>query len=125
MKKTIKVVAVAMVALMLMLALVSCGATPKSDIAEAKKALEDNGYTVMESSSDGAKVLIASKGEDTVSIAYYDDQDAADAAYKAAEEALDAMKELADAAGEELNVEVGQSGTMVWSGTPDAIKAAS
>ena len=130
MKKTIKVIALAMVALMLMLALVSCGAKPNADPDKAVEALKANGYNATKSSGDedeGITATVVAYSADmkqNVSIAYCKDEASAEKQYEDAKASIDGLKEIAEAAGMEYNYEVGISGTVVWMGTPDAIKAA-
>lgn len=127
MKKTIKIVAVAMVAVMLMLALVSCGAKPNSDPEKAKEALKDNGYIVANISAFGiadckeniSATKIDGESKEAVTIFYFENSDAADAAY-------DQIKKLADEDKDSSeDVVFGQSGSMIYFGTKAAIKAAS
>lgn len=125
MKKTIKIIALAMVALMLMLALVSCGAKPNSDFEKAKAALEENGYDVKSNPDAEDKTISASKDSQYVSICYFSDEEKAKTFYEAKKEAYEELKKAAEELGEDLDYEFGISGTMVWEGTPDAIKAAS
>ena len=125
MKKTVKIIALAMVALMLMLALVSCGAKPNEDPDAAKKALEENGYTVVKLPISDEIFITAYKGDDSIDITYYKDEAAAEEAYEEAKEEFNEMKDEAEELFEDFNLEIGQSGNMIWVGTPDAIKAAS
>ena len=126
MKKTVKIIALAMVALMLMLALVSCGATPKADPAEAEKALKDNGYkTEMLPGGDATDITATVVGvsedrKQQVRITYYKDATSAEGAYNELKKNLDGLEEKS-----EYDLEVGISDTVVWYGTSDAIKAAS
>ena len=130
MKKTIRFVAFAMVALMLMLTLVSCGAKPNATPADAKKALEKADYEVLLIDSEAALKLTGIDGlvatlaattkdlKNAVSIYYFKDSASASDAY-------DKIKELADEAKEKTeNISVGKSGKMIWFGTKDAVKAA-
>ncbi len=125
-KSIIKVLSFALVAIMMCAVLVSCGG-PNKDPKKAKEALEAAGYEVMyaEVNAGGIKATItAVKGEDSISIAYYDDKDTATKAYEQAKEAYEALKEIAEAAGEELDYVVKQSGTIVYMGTKQAVKDA-
>lgn len=130
MKKTIRFVAFAMVALMLMLTLASCGAKPNSTPADAKKALEKAGYEVLLVDSEVALKLTGVDGlvasivattkdlKNAITIYYFKDSETANKAYdKIEKEAEEAKKELE-------NVSVGKSGKVIWFGTKDAVKAA-
>ena len=124
MKKSLRIIALAMVALMLMLTLASCGA-PKSDPDKAVKALEKNGYKAekMEGGSDDLECTVIGMSEDKknmVSIAYYKTTDAAKKAFDEANENKDQVKAIY---GEDVIIK--RSGKMVYAGTKDAIKAAS
>lgn len=130
MKKTIKFVAFAMVALMLMLTLVSCGSKPNATPADAKKALEKAGYEVLLVDSeitlkltgiDGLVATIAATTKDlknAVTIYYFKDSDSATKAY-------DKINGLAEEAKKQTeSISVGKSDKMIWFGTKDAVKAA-
>ena len=134
MKKMVKIIALAMVAVMLMLTLASCGAKPNSDPAKAKEKLEKEGYEVMliedetalkMSGLDGLVAsLTAMKGDSEedaqlVTIYYFKDADSA----KKAEE-KDVVKKAMEEAKEEDDVSTGRSGKMIWFGTKEAVKAA-
>ena len=120
MKKSLRIIALAMVALMLMLTLASCGA-PKSDPDKAVKALEKNGYTAQktEGGEEDLECTVIGFSEDMkdmVTIAYYKTTDAA-------KKAFDEANENKDMLGEDIIVK--RSGKMVYAGTKDGIKAAS
>ena len=134
MKKMVKIIALAMVAVMLMLTLASCGAKPSSDPAKAKEKLEKEGYEVMLvddevvlklSGLDGLVATItAMKGTDeeeadAISIYYFKDSDSA----KKAKE-NETIKAAIEEAKEEDDVSTGRSGKMIWIGTKEAVKAA-
>ena len=126
MKNVLRLVALSLVLVVMLGALVSCGG-PNADPKKAEEALKEAGYDVIytEVNDGGIKAyVVASKGKDSIQIAYYDDKDTATKAYEQAKEAYEALKEIAEAAGEELDYVVKQSGTMVYLGTKDAIKAA-
>ena len=126
MKKTIRIIALAMVALTLMLTLASCGAKPNSDPDAAEKALEEAGYEVVSIPALGVngldKNISATKIDgdkvDAVTIFYFKDSDSAESAYELIEkQANEAKEEMEDVA-------IGKSGKMIWFGTKDAVKAA-
>ena len=128
MKKTIRIVAVAMLAVMLCLTLASCGG-PNKDPKKAEEALKAAGYTTQlreldEAVDDGmVAVISASKGlTDGISIYYYKDSASAKAAFadveKDFEEAKELLGDLAD------NYVCKRSGKIIYTGTKDAAKAA-
>ncbi|MBE6534765.1 MAG: hypothetical protein E7678_07370 [Ruminococcaceae bacterium] len=124
MKKSLRIIALAMVALMLMLTLASCGA-PKSDPDKAVKALEKNGYTAqkMDGGEEDLECTVIGMSEDLknrVTIAYYKTTDAAKKALDDANENKDQLKAVF---GDDVIIK--RSGKMVYAGTKDAIKAAS
>lgn len=138
MKKTIKVVALAMVALMLMLALVSCGAKPNSDPAAAEEALKAAGYSVSKDANGAngpegcSTILNASKidGEsledatmEFVTIYYFKDEASADSAYADIEKDYNKAKDSERY--KDMDLDIGKSGKMIYCGTVAAIKAAS
>lgn len=153
MKNIVKIVIVTMLALMLVLALISCGAKPKLDPKETKKALEANGYdVVMFADGEGdiaeAKKLIFEKGYGesklavdsdnitayitaraakggVIEIAYYKDEASAKEAYAELEKKYESDKKRYDDEGIDYFYDIGNSGNMIWHGTPEAIKAAS
>jgi hypothetical protein len=125
-KSIIKVLSFALVAVMMCAVLVSCGG-PNKDPKKAEEALKEAGYEVdyYEVNDGGIKVVIAAvKGEDSIQITYCEDKDTATKAYEQTKEAYDKLKADAEAAGEEFDYVVKQSGTMVYSGTNQAVKDA-
>ena len=127
-KSIIKVLSFALVAVMMCAVLVSCGG-PNKDPKKAEEALKAAGYEVRlvendEADEDGAVAYIQAMKSltDFVQIAYYDSKDAASKAYEEAKKVYEEGKEEYEALGIELIVK--QSGTMVYMGTKDAIKAA-
>ena len=136
MKKFTRVLCLTLVAVMLCGVLASCGG-PAKDPADAKAALKDNGYTVtaMDSSliSTMASVLgfkgleavvNGEKDGEVVSIYYFEDADAAEAAYEKVEKLYqEAVDELAEE-GVETELIFKKSGAMVYMGTKQAIKDA-
>lgn len=132
MKKTLRLIALSLVLVMAVLALASCGA-PNSDPDKAKKALEEEGYTVILIDSEAAlatykalyggdleAVLTATKGllsGNALTILYYGSSADADAAY-------DAVKKESEKKDDDSDYEFKKSGKMVWFGHKDAVKAA-
>ncbi len=132
MKKTIRLIALSMVLVMAVLAFASCGA-PNSDPDKAKKALEEEGYSVLIIDSEAAlatykalyggelkAVLTATKGilsGNALTILYYGSSADADAAY-------DAVKKESEDKDDDSDYEFKKSGKMVWFGHKDAVKAA-
>lgn len=123
MKKVLSLVCLLALVATCLVAFASCGA-PNEDPAEAAKALEAAGYKVANLTKDGVGTVSAMKDKDMVTITYFATEEEAETAYEALEKELEALEELADAAGEDVNYEIGISGKMVWAGTPDAIDAA-
>ena len=133
MKKLLKITALSLALLMMVLTLASCGA-PNKDPAKAKAALEGNGYVV--TLKDGklveivasalgiddldAQIVAVSKEDidDYITIYYFETKDAANAAWeKIEEEADEKMKD-------EEDVVLKKSGTMIYYGSKNAVKAA-
>ena len=143
MKKFTKVLALTLVVIMSVLTLVAC-ATPAKDPKDAKKALEDNKYTIVtfseldEATDDGViAMLAATKKDEYITIAWYEDAKSAKEAYNDAKEELKEMKEELeenkDKLGDDYDEQkealdkmvVGKSGKMVWmASSKDAVKAA-
>lgn len=73
MKKFVKVMSVAIIVVLALALLAACGGSVDS----YKAKLEKKGYTVVANDKDGVKGLVASKGDDMVTIAIYDSADAA------------------------------------------------
>ena len=133
MKKFVSVLSLVLVAAMLCVSLVSCGG-PAKDPADAKAALEENGYTAVKDTTvvplalgllgvkgvdcavSGTKV--ADDKVDSITIVYFTDADAAETAF-------DKVKEYADEEKEEGETwVVKQSGAMIYFGTEQAVKDA-
>ena len=119
MKKSLRIIALAMVALMLMLTLASCGA-PKSNPDKALKALEKNDYIAQKSEEgdDDVECMVAGRskdGTDYVTIIYYKTSAAAKEGFEDAKEAFEGQDDII----------VKRSGKMVYAGTKEGIKAAS
>ena len=137
MKKFAKVMAVALVAVLALAALVACG--PASDPEKAAKALKDNGYTVMsvipddsvtgklaQATLDGIAVaagleagditatVSATKGSESISITYF----------KSASAAKKFWDENKDNVQEKEGWVTKQSGSMIYTGTEQAVKDA-
>ena len=123
MKKVLSLICLLALVATCLVAFASCGA-PNEDPAEAAKALEDAGYQVANLTKDGVGAVSAVKGEDKVTIQYFATEEEAEKAYEAFEAELEALEKAAEELGEEVNLEIGISGKMVWAGTPDAIDAA-
>ena len=136
MKKILSTVLVCVLLLGCVFTLASCG-TPNSDPAEAKAALDDAGYKAditddpielafygaigiksvvsgYKAAEDDDKIL------DAVSIYYFKDDADMDKSYETIEKFFNEAKEEE----EDLDLEIGKSGNMIWFGTSDAIKAA-
>ena len=137
MKKIISLVIVCVMLLGCTLVLSSCGG-PNSDPAKAKAALDEAGYIAditdnpielafygaigIKSVVSGMKVAEDDEDKlvDAVSIFYLKDDADVDKAY----ETLEALYNEAKEEYEDLDMEIGKSGNMIWFGTKDAIKAA-
>ena len=128
MKKSIRLIALALVTVMACLALVSCGG-PNADPEKAKDALKDAGYTVVLNDGDGLiggallpdgveAQLVAYKDGEYIAISYYDDTDALNDAW---DEAQDEAKELEE---EYEDLVCKKSGKMIYVGTKQAVKDA-
>ena len=137
MKKVLSIVCLLALVATCLFAFASCGA-PNEDPAEAKKALEDNEYTIMNNIElagvatayfaanvvDIETSVGASKGEDSVVIFYFKDEAKAESAFADFEKAVENARKLAEGQGKEFNMEYDISGKMIWIGTPDAISDA-
>lgn len=129
MKKTIlRVVALALLAVMMCTALVACGG-PNKDPEKAKEALEDAGYTVVLNDGgllgdmalpEGAEAtLSAFKGDDEfIMVVYYEDTDALNDAWEEAQEEAEELQE------EYEDIVCKKSGKMIYMGTKQAVKDA-
>ena len=129
MKKLFKITSLTLVLLMLIASLVACGGPAKKP-ADAKAALEANGYSVVLSEGKAleaiasllgiddldAKIVATSKEDldDYVTIYYFEDADDAEAAWEK-------IQTEADKADAEV---VKKSGNMIYYGTEAAVKAA-
>ena len=136
MKKTIKLLAVAMCVVLLALALVACG--PKSDPDKAKAALENKGYSVAKTNGYVSGVVSALLGgESTIDATITASKDIKDADgnttktesvtiiyYKTAADAKEAWKDWSQSDREAYEV-AKCSGRMIYWGTRAAVKAAS
>ena len=136
MKKTIRLIAVAMVAVMLCLSLASCGA-PNADPDDALAALKDNGISWAGKDTlliplalkalgvDGIDCVVSGTGKIDeeyahVTIIYFDEKDDANDAWEKVQEYADKQKD--DEAGD--NWVCKKSGKMIYYGTKNAVKAA-
>ncbi|MBQ8408037.1 MAG: hypothetical protein IJY39_04160 [Clostridia bacterium] len=135
-KSIVKVLALTLVAVMMCLALVSCGG-PAKDPADAKAALDENGYTATKIDNDGLGALALaalsvagikdvecvvsgtnSDGEH-VTIIYFEDKDAANAEWEDVQAYAEDEKD-----DEETDWVVKKSGNMIYFGTKAGVKAA-
>ena len=134
MKTFAKVLALALVAVMMCAALVSCGG-PNADPEKAAKALEEAGYEVhyTEVGAAGIKAAVVAvkldeeaEKADFINITYYEDKEAANTAWDEAQDEIDEAKaSMAEMYGcEESEIVIKKSGTMIYVGTKDAVKAA-
>ncbi len=143
MKKLLKITALLLALLMAFSVFIACDdddddkkdrtVTPASDPAEAKSNLEDADYEVVLIDTenyltmmdvDGLTAFISAYNEDDegIMIYYFEDKDAANAAW-------DDIKQTAEEMAEELEegdpkITWKKSGKMIWIGTKKAIKAA-
>ena len=123
MKKFVSIISLVLVAAMLCVSLVSCGG-PAKDPADAKAALEENGYLVVKVDTaillpeDVEATVLGTTDENYILITYYETSDAAEAAWEKAQEEA---KELED---EYENVVCKKSGKMIYIGTEQAVKDA-
>ena len=133
MKKFVKVMAVALVAVMALAALVACG--PNSDPDKALAALKDNGYTATKADDaislgfmetalgatrgDLIAIVTGTKDKEMISILYFKDSSTASKFYDKAEKYVEDQKD-----DEQTNWQSGQSGALVYFGTPQAVKDA-
>lgn len=134
MKKILSSVLICVLLVGTMLALVSCGG-PNADPAKALAALKENGYTAAEDKyvvptalailgvKDIKTVISGTKKADdeleTVTIIYFDDADAAKAAWEDVQDYADGEKD-----DEETDWVVAQSGAMIYFGTKAGVAAA-
>ncbi len=127
-KSIIKVLALALVAIMMCAILVSCDA-PNADPEKAKEALEDAGYAVILNQGGGfisgallpdgvEATLVAYKDGEYLAVSYYEDTEALNEAW---EEAQDDAKELEE---EYEDIVCKKSGKMIFIGTKQAVKDA-
>ena len=140
MKKTVRILAVALSVVLLALALVACA--PKSDPDKAKAALEKNGYTAVKTNGNISNAVSALLGGEStieatvtgtktvedkdgnskteyITIIYYKTAAYAKEAWGDAQK--DAEKEKKD----DSDWVVSRSGKMIYWGTKAAVKAAS
>jgi len=144
MKKTVRIIAAAMLAIMLCLTFASCAKNnfdndnddekketyngPNKDPKKAEAALKEAGYTVTlyefyEADDDGVVAYLsgAKSLTDMISVAYYEDAESAKKGYEEAKEEFDSMKEaLGDNASDWV---CKRSGKIVYMGTKAAVKA--
>ncbi len=134
-KSIVKVIALSLVAVMMCLALVSCGA-PAKDPADAKAALDENGYVATKIDNEGLGAIafavftaagiedlesvVSGTNEDGehVTIFYFEDSAAANEQWE------DVQKYAEDEKDEESDWVVKKSGNMIYFGTKTGVKAA-
>ena len=143
MKKTIKIIAVAVLTIMVCLSFASCGNNksslnddggssyngPNKDPKKAEAALEKAGYTVQldmldEAADDGAVAYVSAYKDmnDTITIVYYKDTTAAKVAFEEAERIFEELKdEIGDLAD---NYVCDRADKVVYLGTKSAASSA-
>lgn len=129
MKKTfVRILTLALVAVMTCGMLVSCGG-PASDPDKAVKALEKNDYVAKNFDSDLAKLSFSWAGDveavvtgikkgEAITIIYYEDASAAKDAWEKVEKHFD------DENDDDSDFVIKRSGKMIYCGTKDAVKDA-
>lgn len=133
MKKTLKIVAIMLVAVMSLAVLVACA--PNADPDKAVAALKEAGYTATKYGTlgslftdsqgcyvEGFKYIKDEDGNkkvEYIKIRYYDTADEAKEAWETIKAESDKNENKNDS-----DWEVGSSGKMIWYGTSAAIKAA-
>ncbi len=142
MKKNLKILAVVLVIVTLATVLASCSAKPNADPAAAVKALEQNHYRILSNDTEALPAAYAAQGVadvtcvvnatktvtnkkdeqkvEGITILYFKDAAAAKAALDKATELL--TVEQQDSFGSKFIVK--QSGSLIYAGTKNAIKAA-
>ena len=136
MKKFVRILSFALVAVMLCATLASCGA-PAKEPADAVAALKENNYVAAEdklviptalklAGVDGVKSVVSGSATiedkfETITIVYFNDKDAAKTAMEKVEKYASDNK---DSKAEESDWVVKQSGAMIYFGTKAAVKAA-
>ncbi len=137
MKKTLRILAVAMVAVVLCLALVSCGG-PNADPDAALDALKENDYKATKDDLiapgvlklldiDDVDCVVSGSAEiddeyETVTIIYFDNAEDAEAEWEDALDYAEDQQDLADIADD--NWVCKKSGNMIYFGTKNGVKAA-
>ena len=136
MKKFVRIMSFALVAVVLCVTLASCGG-PAKEPADAVAALKENGYTAAEDKIiipaalkllgvEGVKSVVSGSATiedkfETITIVYFNDKDAAKTAMEKIEKYADENK---DDKAEDSDWVVKQSGAMIYYGTKAAVKAA-
>lgn len=137
MKKALRLIAVAMITVMLCLSLASCGG-PNSDPDDALAALKDNGITWAAKDStiipgvlklagvDGIDCVVSGTGrlDDEyahITIIYFEEKDDANDAWEKIQKKSEEQKENAD---EDAEWVCKKSGKMIYYGTVAAVNAA-
>ena len=125
MKRIISLLCVLALTVGCLFVMVSCGG-PNSDPQTAKASLESAGYNVNLYEYAKYTYLSATSGDDYVKIYYYGDAYVAEAEalYAGWQETYAAGEEIADLNGEDMEYEIGLSGTIAYKGTSAAISAA-
>ena len=135
MKRTIlRIVALALVAVMSCAMLVSCGG-PASDPDKALEALKDNDYAAAKDSTvtpailkaigvDGVDCVVSGTNKDgeTVTIVYFDEKDDVNDAWEDVEKIMEKITDKEDR--EDSDWVCKKSGKMIYFGTKTAVKAA-
>ena len=113
----------------------SCSLAPNSDPSKAAEALEEADYTVYkidneialkfylpESINNCIAFISANKGDDSISIFYFDTKSNAKESWKAYQNNIKELQEIAEKSGQKIIAK--QSGKMFYCGTEQAIKDA-
>ncbi len=133
-KSIVKILTLALVAVMMCAVLVSCAA-PASNPDDAEKALKDNGYTVVRIDNSGIgaiglavftavgiedieTVITGTDGDEAITIFYFEDAEAANEQWE------DVQEWSADEKDEDSDWVLKKSGKMIYAGTKEAVKAA-
>jgi len=129
MRKIISTVLVCVLLLGCIFTLCSCGA-PDSDPKTAKENLEDEGYDVtFRENYEGYAATIYARNDNVnekefneIFIYYYNDENAANEAWKTLEDKF--AKEAKTKEGTDYEIKYGIDGKVIYKGTVDAVKAA-
>lgn len=129
MKKFTKILALTLVLVMSVVLLASCAA-PNKDPEKAKAALEENGYKVVLVDKTAGliyedldvQITAFDDDDNAIFIYYFKNKDAANDAWDDIEKEIEELKE--EAKEEDVEIVAKKSGTMIYFGTKDAVKAA-